>query len=400
MPGRQPLPVGTYGDITTRKVSTHVWQAYARYRAANGSLVPIKRRAKTQKAAENRLKEALAEVVKHSGNDEIARTTRVSVIAERWFEEIEREAALGHRSSETVRLYRGYLNNWVLPAVGKLCVYELSVSACDRLVKRAQDTFSYDTAKSVRAVLSGICGYAARHGALETNPVRSIARLVKGEQNQVHALTLDQRTDLLAKLEELAQQRAVDARGRSLGPRARIWADLPDMVRTFLASGVRLGEVLALTGADFDPTGPTLAVDWHIVRITGQGLLRRRLRKGNQGGLLLRVPTWSVPMFTRRATAAGDEDPLFPSAHGSWLDPSNVIHRIREAFDACGYDWVTSHVFRKTVATALDEAGLPSGAVADQLGNTRTVAEKHYIARRVANQQTASALEGIVDTAR
>jgi predicted transcriptional regulator len=54
---------------------------------------------------------------------------------------------------------------------------------------------------------------------------------------------------------------------------------------------------------------------------------------------------------------------------------------------------VTSQVFRKTVATILDEAGLSTGAVADQLGNTRAVAEKYYIARRAANEQARDALD-------
>jgi integrase len=60
--------------------------------------------------------------------------------------------------------------------------------------------------------------------------------------------------------------------------------------------------------------------------------------------------------------------------------------------DECGYDWVTSHVWRKTVATVLDEAGLPIGAVADQLGNTRKVAEQRYVKKRVANAASAEAL--------
>ncbi|WP_162788770.1 hypothetical protein [Amycolatopsis albispora] len=51
----------------------------------------------------------------------------------------------------------------------------------------------------------------------------------------------------------------------------------------------------------------------------------------------------------------------------AWLDPSNVIHRLKEAFTECGYGWVTSHVFRKTVATVLDEANLPTGAIADSV---------------------------------
>lgn len=162
-----------------------------------------------------------------------------------------------------------------------------------------------------------------------------------------------------------------------------------------LATGIRLGELLALASDSFDPTGPTLASDWHLIRVPGHGLQRRPLRKGNQGGLLLRLPRWSVSMVTRRAAAAADGAPLFASANGGWLDPSNVVQRIREAFDECGYAWVTSHVFRKTVATVLDEAELPSGAVADQLGNTRAVTEKHYIARRVANNHAGDALESI-----
>jgi integrase len=204
---------------------------------------------------------------------------------------------------------------------------------------------------------------------------------------------------LFTKLEGLTNKRTVDSRGRSLEPRAQIWSDLPDLVRAMLATGIRLGELLALSGTAFDAHDTTLAIDWHMIRVTGQGLVRRRLRKGNQSGLLLRVPAWSVPIFTHRTAAADGDNPPFPSARGGWLDRGNVINRISEAFDECGYDWVTNHVFRETVATVLDEAGLPSGAVADQLGNTRAVAGKHYIARRSANEQAAGALEGIMDAA-
>jgi integrase len=232
---------------------------------------------------------------------------------------------------------------------------------------------------------------------MDANPIRSISKLVGGRPKDVVALTSDQRADLLTKLHDLAARRAVDATGRSLGPRARVWAELPDLVRTMLATGIRMGELLALDGTAFDRHARTLAVDWHLVRITRHGLTRHPLRKGHQPGLLLRVPTWSLDLLTRRTDAAGGDHPLFPSVAGGWLDPSNVINRIRQAFDECGYGWVTSHVFRKTVATVLDEAGLPSGAVADQLGNTRAVTERHYIARRVANEQAAAALETIID---
>ena len=95
-------------------------------------------------------------------------------------------------------------------------------------------------------------------------------------------------------------------------------------------------------------------------------------------------------MWTQRVAAAGD-GPLFRAWTGGPLDTANVARRVRKAFDACGYGWATFHVMRKT----LDEAGLPIGDVADQLGNTRAVAEQHYVQRKVANPRTAAALEGM-----
>lgn len=67
------------------------------------------------------------------------------------------------------------------------------------------------------------------------------------------------------------------------------------------------------------------------------------------------------------------------------------VHRL-EAFAEVGYGWVTSHAFHRTVATVL-EADLSTTAIADQLRNTRAVAERHYSKRRVANQVKAEALE-------
>ncbi|WP_091511550.1 hypothetical protein [Amycolatopsis sacchari] len=90
-------------------------------------------------------------------------------------------------------------------------------------------------------------------------------------------------------------------------------------------------------------------------------------------------------------------EPLFQAWNGEWLDPSDVIHRIQEAFAEVGYRWVTSHVFGKTVGLVLDEADLPLSAIADQLGHTQKVADKHYRKRRVANDASAEALERMFD---
>ena len=83
----------------------------------------------------------------------------------------------------------------------------------------------------------------------------------------------------------------------------------------------------------------------------------------------------------------GDRDgrPVFPAPLGGWRDPSNTQADLRDAFTAAGFDWVTTHVFRKTVATLMDHAGLSSRAAADQLGHANTsMTTEVYFGRKVA----------------
>ena len=159
-----------------------------------------------------------------------------------------------------------------------------------------------------------------------------------------------------------------------------------------LSTGVRLGELLAIMPENVDHVAKTVTISHHVVWVKGKGLVREKLRKGREDGIVLKVPSWSLPMWLRLKIASGG-GPLFPGWRGGLLDPSNTIDRVREAFDACGYEWLTSHVFRKTVATIMDEAGLSTSAIADQLGNDVSTVEKHYRAKRVQNEEGALALE-------
>ncbi len=79
---------------------------------------------------------------------------------------------------------------------------------------------------------------------------------------------------------------------------------------------------------------------------------------------------------------------------GGWRDPSNIQADLREAFANAGFDWVTSHVFRKTLATVMDDqAGLFSRAAADQLGHANTsMTSDVYFGRKVLVTGAAAVL--------
>ena len=63
-------------------------------------------------------------------------------------------------------------------------------------------------------------------------------------------------------------------------------------------------------------------------------------------------------------------------------------------FAAAGYGWVTSHIYRKTVATLMDEAGLTARQAADQLGHAKvSMTQDNYFGRKVAPTGAAALLE-------
>lgn len=54
--------------------------------------------------------------------------------------------------------------------------------------------------------------------------------------------------------------------------------------------------------------------------------------------------------------AEADPQVVFLSARGLLRDPSNTSGDLRKALDRAGFPLATSHTFRKTVATRLDDA--------------------------------------------
>jgi len=82
------------------------------------------------------------------------------------------------------------------------------------------------------------------------------------------------------------------------------------------------------------------------------------------------------------------------SVVGGLRDRDNAIGDLRNAFNAAGFEWVTSHTFRRTVATLMDQSGLSARAAADQLGHSHpSLTQDVYYGRRIASTGAADVLE-------
>ncbi len=113
-----------------------------------------------------------------------------------------------------------------------------------------------------------------------------------------------------------------------------------------------------MTWDALDLDAGTVDVHATVVRLKGEGLVLRSATKSRAGLCTLVLPSWCVEMLRKRQEKHPSTATVFPAPMGSLRDPSNTASDLRRALDKAGFDWVTSHMFRKTVATLMDEGGL------------------------------------------
>jgi integrase len=358
------------------------FRAVTYYRDYDGITRQIGRVGKTAAKAQSRLKEACRDRGRTDAAADITRDTTVKALAEEWFSEVALAVEMGDRSPGTGRMYRDRLDNQVIPALGALRLREVTVSRVDLLLKRVRDKNGVSVAKATRTVLSGMFGLAARHDAMPTNPVRDAAALpVKAKAHRT--LTLVEVWDLRAKIS--ADQEAVD------------W-DLVDFVDMMLASGLRIGETSAITWPALDLEAGTVEVRGTVIRIDGKGLIIKPKPKSKAGWRIIELPSWAVAMLKRRQAEQQPNEwgAVFTSPLRHLRDPSNTQADLRDVFDRVKYPDITSHTFRRTVATLMDEAGLSARAAADQLGHAKvSMTQDHYYGRKVAKTGAAGVLESM-----
>ena len=336
---------------------------------------------RTKAAAKRALTQSVDAALRAGG--EFRSSTTLGTVADEWLRGVGDLVSRGARSPTTYDVYARTLRVHVLPSLGELRISEFTPGRFDRFLSLVQSEHGYATAKLCRTVLSGVCALLVRRDALPHNPVRDVSNMERSRRPAERRV--------LTPADALRWLAVVDSDAYAV-PK-----DLPDLVRLLLATGMRLGEALALDWDDVDLERHVVRVEATIVRVQGKGLLRKTTKSATSQRVLL-VPVWCVAMLRGRRDASGGRGPVFPDSVGGWRDRNNVSRDRRMVRAGTEFEWFVSHTARRTVATLLDENGLTARSIADQLGHARvSMTQDVYMGRRLPRADIARSLDTLFD---
>ncbi len=110
----------------------------------------------------------------------------------------------------------------------------------------------------------------------------------------------------------------------------------------------------------------------------------------------LPLPSFAVTVLSARRGLPylGQQTMVFPSMAGTLRDADNFRARWRAVRNELGVPDATSHSFRKSVATLIDDEGLSARIGADHLGHARvSETQDTYMARGRSHKAVADLLD-------
>lgn len=389
MAGRPPLRIGQHGKITRTQVAKDIWVARCRFRDRDGvtrrmeRMTPAGVEDEYGDKAEAALWDAIA-ARRPPGSGTITGTSLIGDLLASYIARCRDDGELAPKSVDT---YEATITT-VKPRFVGIRVSEATPGLLDEILRGIRRDHGATRERHTKVALNAVLTDAVLAGAIGTNPVRELGTRRKRKTDKrakgAPALAVDQVRTLLKGLveSEVCEQK-----------------DLRDPVALLAATGMRRSELLALRWEDVDLDDRVVTVSSSVVRLKGQGLVRQDTTKGG-AARAVPLPKFAVDALRRRKdewTGPNTAGVIFPSSTGTLRDPDNFGKQWREVRTDLGLPDVTSHSFRKSVATMIDDAGLSARIGADQLGHARpSMTQDVYMSHGQVHTEVADVLDKAV----
>ncbi len=250
----------------------------------------------------------------------------------------------------TLRKVEGYFERIILPYFGEYDIHKIKLVHCQNFIN--DNYLKYKDNRFLKYRLSNIFKHAMKLGYIKTNPAE-LAEVPKTDE--VDTDTHENFWDKPTLLEFLAHAKN----------------DLPFkwyvMFHLMAFTGLRRGEVLALTWGDIDFTNARLSVNKNL---TGSKEISTPKTKSSVRTIEIDSVTLGLLKDWRAMQGTGFDNPIvFTDTRGDYITLSTPIKHLNKIVKAHDLPHITLHGFRHTHCSLLFEAGASIKEVQDRLGH-------------------------------
>src|SRR5262245_30342608 len=251
------------------------------------------------------------------------------------------EVAAHRVRPSTLRTYSIYVNNHLIPLLGKRRLHRLSAQHVRTFLnERRESGLSPRAVHHLHALLRNALEHAVREDLLTRNVARQV-RVSPGHHDEIEPYSVDEARRFLTAIR---------------GDR------LYSLYAVALSLGLRRGEALGLQWSDVDLANGVVHVGRSLQRVDGRLVLvptktRRSRRTVPLGPVLTKTLREHRARQTAEPMAAGsrwqDPDLVFTTLSGTPLEPNDISKRFPKLCAAAGLRRIRLHDLRHTCASLL-----------------------------------------------
>lgn len=259
----------------------------------------------------------------------------------------------------TYAMYRQTVEKYILPCLGNRPLYQIDSRAMENLLMFMQKTnFPNELSK---AYLSYVCNMVLRimtYIKKKTGMSLEIPGnpIMPGKKLRV----MPPEDSELSRLETYLLEHIDD--DTCLG------------VLTALHTGLRIGELCALTWGDFDLEAGILHVRNNVQRVRDYSSHEEKTKlifSSPKTACSVRdIPIPPALLNTLQSHRKQAAEPLMRGARGEWMEPRTLQYRFSRILQKCGIEHFRFHMLRHAFATRCVEKGFDSKSLSEILGHS------------------------------
>ena len=248
--------------------------------------------------------------------------------------------------------YKNCLDKYILPQWKKLYVREIQQGTYDRLMEVLLQQLSGSSIQTINTIISGILKYT-----LNCLPVKCTGKVSEHAKRPLDILSDNESCKLLTYLDHRNDLISIG-------------------IRLTLFSGIRLGELCALTWADVDLEEQVIHIRHTLQRIQN----RNRLPEDPKTVLYIGSPKnkreRSIPLHPQMIPILTKYKSRYPASYYllsgtlSPVEPRKMTRHFKKIIKSCDIRDLHFHTLRHTFATRCVESGMQIKALSEMLGHS------------------------------